>query len=1123
MAPYSEDMFNLGYGSPEEPNSEVDFTKVADSLEKVENKILSSVMEGMSEVGNGLSKIDNKVTSYLQDSLTAPVESVKTVDRRLISSVAQNIESGSVKIAPLNVIASKRGDNLSQLASELLKNPADKGILDKLRTVAKQVKQVSTREKEEPSQIMGVLDGLAAAITKSNVNRSALSPNIGTGGAKPGVYPPGQIPGFIIPAINEIGIKPGDVENVIIHESGYVTIEHGGGTSTIPPADINYPPMPPPSGQPPVVTVPPGVDQLPTDFIDPVGGGMGDTIELPSGEEELEYPTDSNGETTEEGVCPSCGCPACECINESDEIFIINPGSDYPYETPEEDEEEEEEEITTSPPAPVEEEEEEEEPEPELWWAICDKVAGRVYTQRASTPIRNRRHVIVAEADTRGKAAALARGKCRVIYSPSLQTSQSVFVPLTTNLCLDTAYDPRISWRTNLSEGQLKSIFTSGVLNKYPDQIERAEEGLLSNLMEFGGNPLRYTIWKAAGAVFKWLDNSLGNALHLFGDTSVEFDELMTVRIILGFMEQWITADLTKYKQPFVYKTNEMVPTKFPSEIQAMQAYMAGDINEDTWILWTRMNDHCPEPMMKMFNYYRTKFPPTELLAQKRRGIIDWRQYRKEFRSWGYMDEDAGEKFEASNKFVPPIQDLIRFMVRDVFDTDVVNKYELSEDFTSKWVGEARKWGDYQGIDPETALKYWQAHWLIPPTGQLYDIYHREKVRPINPEKPFGIKDLSEALQIQDNNPKFIPFLIRNSQHLLTRVDVRRAYRLGILTNPQVIDNYIMRGYAEEDAEAMGKYADEDKYQFLQGRRETKLYREGVISDIDFRTAMFKYGAEPEMVERLEALTTKERTAPIQKKCLKSIEKRYIDLEITLEEATQELNELGVPEPFRTETIDGLECLNRHKSKRFTASQLCELFNNGFIDLEAFYKGLEDLEYSEEQQRILVGNCLQKALDKRIKEDRREQEKDEKERIKLAKEEERKLAKAKRTAEQLVKARQRRMQAQDRRELRLAKVITKLARCNGSPIEIAGAAVREAMESMSLMFNFTMEERTTLMERTVDKCEPKTLAEFNDEWVRLAREFSMISSEPSVAITGVAGAGAVNGLKSEGDNGTIGK
>ena len=98
-----------------------------------------------------------------------------------------------------------------------------------------------------------------------------------------------------------------------------------------------------------------------------------------------------------------------------------------------------------------------------------------------------------------------------------------------------------------------------------------------------------------------------------------------------------------------------------------------------------------------------------------------------------------------------------------------------------------------------------------------------------------------------------------------------------------------------------------------------------------------------------------------------------------------------------------------------------------------------------------------------------------------------------------------------------------MARCNGSPIEIAGAAVREAMESMSLMFNFTMEERTTLMERTVDKCEPKTLAEFNDEWVRLAREFSMISSEASVAITGVAGAGAVNGLKSEGDNGTIGK
>ena len=50
------------------------------------------------------------------------------------------------------------------------------------------------------------------------------------------------------------------------------------------------------------------------------------------------------------------------------------------------------------------------------------------------------------------------------------------------------------------------------------------------------------------------------------------------------------------------------------------------------------------------------------------------------------------------------------------------------------------------------------------------------------------------------------------------------------------------------------------------------------------------------------------------------------------------------------------------------------------------------------------------------------------------------------------------------------------------------------MLQINFIYNFTSEERVSLLERTVERCVPKDIEEFNLRWKELADE--MVSLEP---------------------------
>ena len=337
-----------------------------------------------------------------------------------------------------------------------------------------------------------------------------------------------------------------------------------------------------------------------------------------------------------------------------------------------------------------------------------------------------------------------------------------------------------------------------------------------------------------------------------------------------------------------------------------------------------------------------------------------------------------------------------------------------------------------------------------------------------------------------------IPYLEQISEHLPTRVDIRRAYRLGAIDETQVENNYKMRGYSDANAKIMVKYADNDKEQFLMGRREVKLYRDGLISDAEFVQGMQKYDPKPEMFDYIYKITEAERRATIIKRCLKQLAKESLERASDDDELQQRLDELNVPVVTQERFKEELACLKKSEYKELTANQLCTLYSGGQIAGWLFIERLEKLGYERPEAFEIKMLCDWKIDAREAKINEKAMEAAEKERKRLAKEAAKELAKQERAEARTERMREKRKLANDRRQIRILKVINKLAKCNETSVEVAGGLVRAAMTSLGTLYPFTAEERVSIMERTVEKCKPKTAIEFNAQWVRLANEFDRI-------------------------------
>jgi len=147
------------------------------------------------------------------------------------------------------------------------------------------------------------------------------------------------------------------------------------------------------------------------------------------------------------------------------------------------------------------------------------------------------------------------------------------------------------------------------------------------------------------------------------------------------------------------------------------------------------------------------------------------------------------------DKRIPAPPDLVRMAVREAFDRSLAEQLgyvtALPPGFAE---GLAR-----QGYEEEWAERWWWAHWRLPSMGEAFEMFHRLR-------DDVTEEELRLLLKAQD-----IPFLwhdrfISIAYKPLTRVDVRRMFASGVLTEEEVNDSYRDLGYDEVNARRMTEF-----------------------------------------------------------------------------------------------------------------------------------------------------------------------------------------------------------------------------------------------------------------------------------------------------------------------------
>jgi len=142
---------------------------------------------------------------------------------------------------------------------------------------------------------------------------------------------------------------------------------------------------------------------------------------------------------------------------------------------------------------------------------------------------------------------------------------------------------------------------------------------------------------------------------------------------------------------------------------------------------------------------------------------------------------------------IPPVADIITMAVREAFTPEIAARFGQYQDFPP----DLEKYAGQKGLSKEWAERYWAAHWALPSPQQGFEMLHR------------GVIDTTELdmlLRAQDVMPFWRDKLVQIAYRRLTRVDIRRMYKQGVLSESDVLESYLEHGYNPENAERMTEF-----------------------------------------------------------------------------------------------------------------------------------------------------------------------------------------------------------------------------------------------------------------------------------------------------------------------------
>lgn len=335
--------------------------------------------------------------------------------------------------------------------------------------------------------------------------------------------------------------------------------------------------------------------------------------------------------------------------------------------------------------------------------------------------------------------------------------------------------------------------------------------------------------------------------------------------------------------------------------------------------------------------------PEGELISWMLRGLITDDKFTDDLHKLGWHDEDIS-LLRQSAYFIPPVGDLITMAVREVFSPDIAEQFGQYEDFPPEFVEHAAK----QGVDSEWARRYWAAHWSLPSVQMAFEMLHRDVI-----DQP----TLDLLLRASDIMPFWRDKLTAISYNPLTRVDVRRMHKLGVLSDAEVTRAYKDIGYNEENAQrltdftiALNEGPDTTSAEELSSLTRTNIiafYTDGLITRETAFDTLLLAGIDATSAELFITSAELSEERKIRKDSIDVILSKAKTGALTNDQANDALNTLDLGEAERQKALEQLSRLNSARPTLPSKQDLDKMLAQGILSTVEYRNAMALLGYSD--------------------------------------------------------------------------------------------------------------------------------------------------------------------------------
>jgi len=348
-----------------------------------------------------------------------------------------------------------------------------------------------------------------------------------------------------------------------------------------------------------------------------------------------------------------------------------------------------------------------------------------------------------------------------------------------------------------------------------------------------------------------------------------------------------------------------------------------------------------------------------DLVTAQWRGFIEESDVDRELSRRGYTPERINVLKKVA-MFFPSPPDLIRFAVREVYTPEIAERFGLFQDLPERFLEEATK----AGLPEEQARNFWAAHWELPGAMQGYEMLHRlspeliqaksEDLRRlgIDPDRvQTTIDDLRTLLRALDVMPYWRDRLIAISYSPLTRVDVRRMYRIGVLTEEEVYHAYLELGYSPENARRMTEFTKRYESQEDVGLTRgmiIKAFKLDIINPEELKMWLSRLGYAPDIVDFWAEIAIYEKEQGDLEEKIDDLVEQYRLGELTLDELRVKLDALGIEASYAHRIITKELAKRTKKLKLPTRGDLTDWLRLGIIEERQFVDRMGRLGYKED-------------------------------------------------------------------------------------------------------------------------------------------------------------------------------